>query len=354
MQSTSTGLSLLSFFDRWTLEKGKDYFKRGRVVSIALEEREVSGIVRGGCNYQVTVKYRGASITSALCSCPMRKDCKHAAALIFAFQSSLDSVKHLQKDESPPALMLKSVPVIPMSDSNLKKATPASASLSDSIAKITSGDRVPALPQVSAVKSFSQLSSNVDSISSRSAPLEVVNSFRCIQSALAASKSEHNQFKRSERTFVAYILQANSENLKPVIEIKTVTVQKNGKLSAGRKTELDELRRSGVSSSISQSDLDVAKLWRAVSQSSEDRYHYYNRHDHIDCDPELFATLLTRILKTNRCFFESTNNPPLSLGQQIDGKLSWVEIPKMQFALRVCPAVETPRLCVFNGPRLGT
>ena len=350
MLSTSAGLLLLSFFDRWTLEKGKDYFKRNRVVSIALGDREVSGIVRGGSNYQVTVKYRGASITSALCSCPMRKNCKHAAALIFAFQSSLDSGKPLQKNESQSALMLKSVPVIPMSDSNLKKAVPPSASLTDSLAKIKSEDRVPVVPQVSAVKSFSQLSSKVDCLSSKNVPLEVVNSFRCIQSALAASRSEHNQFRSSEKTFVAYILQANAENLKPVIEIKTVTVQKNGKLSPGRKTAVDELLRSGVSSSISQSDLDVAKLWRTVSRSSGDRYHYYSRHDHLDCDPELLATLLTRILKTNRCFFESANNPPLSLGPQIRGKLSWVDVPNMQFALRVCPAVETPALVCLQWP----
>ena len=72
------------------LEAGRDYWRRGRVGDLHLEDSEsvVQAAVAGSARspYQVELRFRSDAVI-AICTCPVRIGCKHAAAVLFALQA---------------------------------------------------------------------------------------------------------------------------------------------------------------------------------------------------------------------------------------------------------------------------
>lgn len=74
-------------FGTRVFEKGRNYFKEGRVVEIIVDGDMISGKVMGSMHapYRATLNW-GDGISSA-CSCPVSNMCKHGAALALAYLS---------------------------------------------------------------------------------------------------------------------------------------------------------------------------------------------------------------------------------------------------------------------------
>ena len=87
--------------------RGEEYFEEGCVTAIeALDSSTLSGIVKGGQNYKVTISIDAEGAISCECSCPCGFNCKHAAALLLKWLSIKDEYNKelkeakLQKRES--------------------------------------------------------------------------------------------------------------------------------------------------------------------------------------------------------------------------------------------------------------
>ena len=73
--------------DGATAERGRDYFRRGKVLSCAVNGKEIDGVVSGSGRqvYTQSIHLRGESGEfDGSCTCPMEYNCKHVAAVLFA------------------------------------------------------------------------------------------------------------------------------------------------------------------------------------------------------------------------------------------------------------------------------
>lgn len=63
--------------------RGKDYFTKGNVKEIAVDERSIMGLVQGSEKdpYEVEIEIEDGEVIDSECSCPVGFACKHAAAL---------------------------------------------------------------------------------------------------------------------------------------------------------------------------------------------------------------------------------------------------------------------------------
>jgi len=73
---------LLRVYDRKTIERGESYYSEGRVIYAVKSGKKLLGEVRGNERYYVEVDLNDFS---AICSCPVRYNCKHAVALILSY-----------------------------------------------------------------------------------------------------------------------------------------------------------------------------------------------------------------------------------------------------------------------------
>ena len=77
-------------FDAGTLNRGRDYARRGKVLAVTADGDEIKGKVSGsgGQRYRQTVRIkpgpRGVRFDGD-CSCPMDYNCKHVAALLLHY-----------------------------------------------------------------------------------------------------------------------------------------------------------------------------------------------------------------------------------------------------------------------------
>ena len=80
---------ILCHTDGATLARGRDYFQRGKVLRCQLAGTELEGVVSGsGRNvYEQTICLNDDPRwpIDGSCSCPMEYNCKHVAAVLFAF-----------------------------------------------------------------------------------------------------------------------------------------------------------------------------------------------------------------------------------------------------------------------------
>jgi superfamily II DNA or RNA helicase len=80
-------IRLKDHFDGLTLERGRDYFLRGLVVSVELL---LDGAIKGrvskgrGKSYQQRIAVHG-ELVDGICSCPVGHNCKHVAAILMAW-----------------------------------------------------------------------------------------------------------------------------------------------------------------------------------------------------------------------------------------------------------------------------
>ncbi|MCR5514579.1 MAG: hypothetical protein K6F36_04005 [Bacilli bacterium] len=80
------------------LERGKDYFKNGKVRIVLNTNNHVHASVEGskGEKYKVHIVLDGAkNIIDMDCSCPYKHECKHEAAVLFALENS--EIKELEE-----------------------------------------------------------------------------------------------------------------------------------------------------------------------------------------------------------------------------------------------------------------
>ena len=75
--------------DAPTVERGRDYFRRGKVLAVEVDDGDILGVVRGSGRYDyeqeiVLHEDRGVRIDGA-CTCPMEYNCKHVAAVLLAY-----------------------------------------------------------------------------------------------------------------------------------------------------------------------------------------------------------------------------------------------------------------------------
>lgn len=77
-------------FPSTIVSRGEDYFRKGNVLSLDIDEQRVVAKVQGSRNapYRVELRFskKGKSLLSASCSCPCYDDCKHIVAVLFALE----------------------------------------------------------------------------------------------------------------------------------------------------------------------------------------------------------------------------------------------------------------------------
>jgi len=89
-----------------TFEKGKRYFEEGRVVYAIKCGKRLLGEVMGNDRYYVEVDLTDLT---AICSCPVRYNCKHAVSLILAHVSGYSSENSSKIAEAYPLLVVSDV-----------------------------------------------------------------------------------------------------------------------------------------------------------------------------------------------------------------------------------------------------
>ncbi|MDP2907024.1 MAG: SWIM zinc finger family protein [Nanoarchaeota archaeon] len=97
---------LHTIFSSTILQRGEEYFEEGNVQSIELlSPSEITSVVQGSEDYNVSVSIGNAGDVECECSCPCDFNCKHAAALLLKWVSTkkryfkeLESVKAAPKE----------------------------------------------------------------------------------------------------------------------------------------------------------------------------------------------------------------------------------------------------------------
>lgn len=104
-RNVSKGVLMMSgqeWFSSTIMNRGLDYYKRGRVTSLQKEENGYSAIVRGSVKYHVSIAMQGNKVSTMHCDCPYAKDgkhCKHEAAVMLAIEDELDKEEIAQFSE---------------------------------------------------------------------------------------------------------------------------------------------------------------------------------------------------------------------------------------------------------------
>ena len=80
---------ILEHTDEGACARGRDYFRRGKVLSCRVNEGEIEGVVSGsGRNvYEQSICLSDDDdwLIDGSCTCPMEYNCKHVAAVMFAY-----------------------------------------------------------------------------------------------------------------------------------------------------------------------------------------------------------------------------------------------------------------------------
>lgn len=301
MKLTQPKQALLSYFDSWTLAKGRDYFNRQKVLGYKKQLYEVRGFVSGSSNrkYQTILflDHFEASLVGTECSCPMAEDCKHAAALY------LDYLQELPDEYAYLAIE---------SDTQLMAAASSGAnklSIFEAPQAVTSE---PALAPL---------------------PFEVVRSFSAFASAVHGDdETPYQDHSAGKHKDLVYIIHLNNWKDGPNIEIRKMTRTKNGAIGKGTKITFDRIIYD--TSRLSPADKDIIGLWQGITMAGG--YGYYSRDYSLgSAEPKMIAILMTMILQTQRCFFEFPSANPLSLGPELDAELIWNQHQPGQFRLEL-------------------
>ena len=94
-------------------DRGKRYFKQGTVISVDIAEQstELTGDVQGRLRspYTVRIRFTDADIQGR-CTCPVAVNCKHVAAVLYAWMNKAETEGGFEEDESEQE---ETVPVSP-------------------------------------------------------------------------------------------------------------------------------------------------------------------------------------------------------------------------------------------------
>jgi hypothetical protein len=72
--------------ERVILERGRSYFKSGRVKYVTVKNGQGAAFIRGESWYELRFSLSGENVVDLYCDCPFPGMCKHEAALAFALE----------------------------------------------------------------------------------------------------------------------------------------------------------------------------------------------------------------------------------------------------------------------------
>jgi SNF2 family DNA or RNA helicase len=325
--SISTKPKLLSYFDSWTLAKGKNYFNKGHILKYSRgRDHQIEGAIKGSDSkkYETTLFLNETEdlIFDTACSCPLICDCKHTAALALAFLEAqkktsqpepvapsrrVHTTSRAKSDDGTKILnqVTRKVGLDPYSEADIKATGPARTPRALSIVKEES-----ALPKEKTLK-LPTLKGNQ------------LNALYAIESAVRINEMENESrngaVRQTSRTLLLYLLDDASGF--PEVNVVKTTSLKDG--SFGKFTEIDLYRLLQSASPpqyVQTDDIDVLSLLGKVMGG----YSYFSRNKITTSDNGLFNLILTRLLDTGRCYFKTTGGKPLKLGPTISSKPAWM------------------------------
>lgn len=93
-----------NFFSKTILKRGREYFRQGLVNELDYDERGISAVVSGSYDYDVQIVFNGRRIEYLSCDCPYAEEennCKHMAAVLYAWEKDLKAPFHPEKKKEP-------------------------------------------------------------------------------------------------------------------------------------------------------------------------------------------------------------------------------------------------------------
>lgn len=283
---TSRDESIYDFFDEYTLSKGQTYFMQNRVRSCEkIGDKSVCGIVEGSQKYWVMLNFgvSQSELSSTSCECPVSRNCKHAAAMLIAY----------------------------MQESN-NGFGPRAANLSMRSQRIRppKEKRGEFEPSELLQKSLYRLSDSKWKFDG--------------DKSVSPINPKDLQTSKNAR-FVIYTLKENVQSIVPIIAVHKVNVLKNG--SMGKPQELDLQKffyPASLPALLNTADEEISRLWRSTLA---DR-HFFSAiapNNLLFDETELLNLLLSKIIKTGRCFLDENYDAPLKLGPTLPAEFSWLE-----------------------------
>lgn len=92
-----------NLFQKHILERGYDYYEDGAVTRIKINRDEITAVVEGTYDYNVSIDLKNGIVTDMFCDCPYAEDgnnCKHMAAVLYAAdEHSEDSIGKNSKEQ---------------------------------------------------------------------------------------------------------------------------------------------------------------------------------------------------------------------------------------------------------------
>ena len=76
-----------NLFQKHILERGYNYYEDGSVTQIKINKDEITAVVEGTYDYNVSIDLKNGIVTDMFCDCPYAEDgnnCKHMAAVLYA------------------------------------------------------------------------------------------------------------------------------------------------------------------------------------------------------------------------------------------------------------------------------
>jgi len=291
----------LTYFDSWTLAKGHDYFRRGKVLFQVLKPGGlIEGIVSGSNDRRYTVILKltdkTQEINKSSCTCPIGPRCKHCAAVAFDF---LDDAK---TDNLHKSFNLLPINNSPDSSSAARGGASATAVAGVGTGKSDTADDVWSSPRLAEVK---------DSY------IRIAESLRRAGKLSSAADAARES---KPGACAIYLLSDKVNNSVPIIEVRKVALKPDDSFGLETQLKFERLTDSPAPKYIDEQDQKIGKLWSTISVSSmRSSYGSYA----LDAEPELFTLLVSNILATNRAYLVSKETNPLKLGRPLDGKLAW-------------------------------
>ncbi|MGD9683591.1 MAG: SNF2-related protein [Candidatus Obscuribacterales bacterium] len=310
--SSRTRTPLTAYFDWSTLRSGKDYFDRGNVLDFSLDEDgDIEGRVSGsgGREYEtlLLMDWNGGAVKGTDCSCPLGRDCKHAAALLLAY---LDQTRNRGSAGRAPRAR--------------RVETPGNAVAGG---KQTGGERVKSVSLVPELEpDAAPPAPGKRMVAPRPDLLrpEVRFSLNYLRDLKGQKADGHSPGRRaSTRTSsIVYLLSPMQTDCSPSIGICSVSILKDGSYGAMRSQTADRIL-DGKTACATEEDIEVARLYIMAALGGSGGYYYFNDRIRRDVDRDLFGLLMQRVLATGRCYYRDIHGRPLSAGRELSGRLSW-------------------------------
>jgi uncharacterized Zn finger protein len=105
-------MSREDLFQPQILERGYDYYLENYVAETNVENNMIHAKVYGSDTYDVEIDFSNGKVQTMLCDCPYAsegKNCKHMAAVLYEWDSSMQSSQHSTMDKGEIAKIIQTV-----------------------------------------------------------------------------------------------------------------------------------------------------------------------------------------------------------------------------------------------------